>query len=47
MIKALFFIGIGAIGAYLYMNPGDVDGAMIMIKEGTHNLLSMGAEATK
>lgn len=46
MIKALFFIGIGAIGAHLYLT-GDVDGAMLMIKEITHDILSMGAEATK
>ena len=41
MIKALFYIGIGAIAAYLYMNPGDIDGASDMIKFG----INSGAQA--
>lgn len=41
MIKALFYIGIGAIAAYLYMNPGDIDGAGVMIKDGVNS----GAQA--
>lgn len=47
MIKALFFIALGAVGAYLYMNQGDVDGAVLMLKEGTHNALTYLAEVTK
>lgn len=47
MIKAIFFIGIGAVGAYLYMNPGDVDGAVLILKEGTHNAFTYLAEATQ
>ena len=41
MIKALFYIGMGAIAAYLYMNPGDIDGAGSMIKYG----INSGAQA--
>ena len=47
MIKAILFVAIGAVGAYLYMNPGDIDGATEMLKEGTHNALTYLAEATK
>ena len=28
MLKAILFMAIGAVGAYLYMNPGDVDGCL-------------------
>ena len=34
MFKAIMFIAIGAVGAYLYMNPGDIDGATEMLKDG-------------
>lgn len=47
MIKAIFFIGLGAIGAYLYMNPGDVDGAMGMVKEGINQGATIIQEATE
>ena len=47
MIKALFFIAVGAVGAYLYMNPGDVDGAVNMLKEGTNNVATIVQEATE
>ena len=47
MIKALFFIAVGAIGAYLYMNPGDVDGAMGMVKEGINQGATIIQEATE
>ena len=36
MIKALFLIGLGAVGAYLYMNPGDIQGAQDMILSGVN-----------
>ena len=47
MIKALLFIGIGAVGAYLYMNPGDVDGATDMLKNGINKGATVIQEATK
>ena len=47
MIKALFFIAVGAIGAYLYMNPGDVDGALCMVKEGINQGATIVQEATE
>ena len=47
MIKALFFVAVGAIGAYLYMNPGDVDGAVNMMKSGINQGAEMVVEATK
>jgi hypothetical protein len=47
MIKALFFIAVGAIGAYLYMNPGDVDGALGMVKEGINQGATIVQEATE
>ena len=34
MFKALLFLAIGAGCAYLYMNPGDVDGMIEMGKIG-------------
>ena len=40
MIKAILFFVIGAGAAYLYMNPGDVDGMLEMGKQGIHNLTS-------
>lgn len=47
MIKALFFIAIGAVGAYLYMNPGDVDGALGMVKDGINQGATIVQEATE
>jgi len=47
MIKAIIFIGIGAVGAYLYMNPGDVDGATQMLKEGINKGATVVQEATQ
>lgn len=35
-MKAIFFMIIGALCAYLYMNPGDIDGATDMIKSGVN-----------
>jgi hypothetical protein len=47
MIKALFFIGLGAVGAYLYMNPGDIDGASEMLKQGVNKGATIVEEATR
>ena len=47
MIKAVLFIAIGAVGAYLYMNPGDVTGATQMLKQGVNSTASMVQEATQ
>tara|TARA_R110000851_G_scaffold46355_3_gene112816 strand:+ start:4473 stop:4616 length:144 start_codon:yes stop_codon:yes gene_type:complete len=47
MIKAIIFIAVGAVGAYLYMNPGDVEGATEMIKQGVNTGASMVQEATQ
>ena len=47
MIKALMFMAIGAIGAYLYMNPGDVEGAGKMVKQGINQGATLVQEATK
>jgi len=47
MIKAIIFIAVGAVGAYLYMNPGDVEGATEMIKQGVNAGASMVQEATQ
>ena len=46
MIKALLFIAIGAVGAYLYMNPGDIDGATKMLKQGVNQGATIVKEAT-
>jgi hypothetical protein len=46
MIKALLFIAIGAVGAYLYMNPGDIDGATEMLKQGVNQGATIVKEAT-
>ena len=46
MIKAAIFIAIGAVGAYLYMNPGDVDGATQMLKQGINQGAAVIQEAT-
>jgi len=47
MIKAIMFMIIGACGAYLYMNPGDVDGMTDMVKEGVNKGATVIQEATK
>lgn len=47
MIKAIIFIAIGACGAYLYMNPGDVDGMTDMVKTGVNTGATIVQEATK
>tara|TARA_A100001015_G_scaffold211101_1_gene236654 strand:+ start:1761 stop:1904 length:144 start_codon:yes stop_codon:yes gene_type:complete len=47
MIKAILFIAIGAVGAYLYMNPGDVDGATEMLKQGINKGATVVQEATQ
>ena len=47
MIKAMFLIGVGAVGAYLYMNPGDVDGAKQMVLQGIHKGATVVQEATQ
>ena len=47
MIKAIIFIGIGAVGAYLYMNPGDVDGAAEMLRQSINHGAGLVEEATK
>ena len=46
MMKIGFGILIGATCAYLYMNPGDVQGAMEMIQYGIHKGASYIAEVT-
>jgi hypothetical protein len=46
MIKALIFMVIGAVGAYLYMNPGDISGAQDMVKESINKGASIVMEAT-
>lgn len=47
MIKAIIFMAIGAIGAYLYMNPGDVTGATEMLKQGANQVGQTIVEATQ
>ncbi len=47
MIKALFFIALGAVGAYLYMNPGDVTGATDMVLSGINKGATIIQEATQ
>ena len=47
MFKAIMFIAIGAVGAYLYMNPGDVDGATEMLKNGINQGATVIQEATE
>lgn len=47
MIKAILFIAVGAVGAYLYMNPGDVDGATKMLKQGINQGATLVQEATQ
>ena len=47
MIKAIIFMAIGAFGAYLYMNPGDVTGATEMLKDGINKVATVIQEATQ
>lgn len=47
MIKAIFFMIIGAAAAYLYLNPGDVDGMVDIGKKGIHKGAVVIQEATK
>jgi hypothetical protein len=47
MFKAILFIAIGAVGAYLYMNPGDVDGATEMLKQGINKGATVVQELTE
>ena len=47
MFKAILFIGIGAVGAYLYMNPGDVEGAKDMVLSGINTGAEYIVEATE
>ena len=47
MIKAIIFMAIGAFGAYLYMNPGDLTGATDMLKNWVNNLATVIQEATQ
>jgi len=47
MIKAVLFFVIGAGAAYLYMNPGDVDGATEMLKQGVNKSATFVQEATR
>lgn len=46
MIRALIFMVIGAVGAYLYMNPGDISGAQDMVKQGINKGATIVLEAT-
>ena len=47
MFKAILFLVIGAGAAYLYMNPGDVDGMLQMGKDGIHRGATVLHEVTK
>ena len=47
MFKALIFMAVGAVGAYLYMNPGDISGAQDMVKEGINKGATIVQEATQ
>ena len=47
MIKAIIFMAIGAVSAYLYMNPGDFTGATDMIKQGVNSTATVVKEATQ
>jgi hypothetical protein len=46
-MKAIFFMIIGALCAYLYMNPGDIDGATDMIKSGVNQSAQTIVELTE
>jgi hypothetical protein len=47
MIKAFVFMAVGAVGAYLYMNPGDINGAQDMIMDGINKGATIVQEATE
>jgi len=47
MIKAILFLAIGAGAAYLYMNPGDVDGMLEMGRHGINKGAEVVYEATR
>ena len=47
MFKAFIFMAVGAIGAYLYMNPGDINGAQDMIMDGINKGATIVQEATQ
>ena len=47
MFKAIIFMAVGAVGAYLYMNPGDVDGATEMLKNGINQGATVVQELTE
>ena len=47
MIKAIIFFGLGAVATYLYLNPGDFDGAQQMVLDGINKGATVVMEATK
>ena len=47
MIKALFFMAIGAAAAYGYLNPNDVDGMVDIGKQSIHKGATVIQKATK
>jgi hypothetical protein len=47
MIKAIMFMAVGAVCAYLYMNPGDIQGAQDMILSGVNKGATVIQEATE
>ena len=47
MFKAIIFMALGAMGAYLYMNPGDVQGSVEMLKARVNKGATIVQEATK
>jgi len=47
MVKAIIFFGLGAVACYLYLNPGDFDGAQDMVKDGINKGATIVQEATK
>jgi len=47
MIKALFFVGVGAVATYLYLNPGDFDGAVDFVKGGVNDAAQAVVDVTE
>lgn len=47
MIKAVIFMLVGAVGTYLYLNPGDVDGVLEMGRDGVNTAATIVQEATQ
>ena len=47
MIKAIMFMAVGAVCAYLYMNPDDIQGAQDMILSGVNKGATVIQEATE